>query len=250
MNSPIATTCGMVLWASMSIATAQQPAFRIATDIYFGDEKAPAKQSLTLFSEGVYYDFSLDDPNEFAIVDPLQERIILLDQKRSIKTTINTVELQKYVEAARRQAAATDLALLLNAADTVRFDEAAGTISVGLEQMLYRSTLQEPQDARMATQYADFANWSAQLNAVYPPHRPPYVRMRLNDEIATLGQLPREIVLTKSVSGKSDKTRCRLIADWQLTNDDKARIKSATAKLEQFNEITTPLYFAQQKAAK
>jgi hypothetical protein len=102
----------------------------------------------------------------------------------------------------------------------------------------------------MATLYADFANWSARLNAVYPPHRPPYVRMRLNDELGSRGQLPREIVLTKGGSSKAEKTRCRLIADWVLTNDDMARIKNVNAKLQQFNELSAGLYFAQQKSGK
>ncbi len=241
---------GAFMLVSLSLASAQQPAFRIATDINFGEEKAPAKQSLTLFSEGVYYDFSLDDPNEIAVIDPQQQRIILLDIKRSIKTTINTTELQKYVDVAKQQAASTDLALLLTAADTVSFDEATGAISVGIDQMHYRSTFQEPQDPRMATQYADFANWSARLNAAYPPHRPPYVRMRLNDELGSRNLLPHEIVLTKAINGKADKTRCRLIADWQLTKEDQARIKSTNSYMQQFNELSIGLYFAQQKTGK
>ncbi len=241
---------GVFMMASLSIAAAQQPAFRISTDINFGDEKAPAKQSLTLFSEGVYYDFSLDDPSEIAVIDPQQQRIVLLDIKRNIKTSIDTAELQKYVEAAKLQAASSDLALLITAANTVNFDEATGAISVGIDLMQYRATIQEPQDPRMAVQYADFANWSARLNAVYPPHRPPFVRMRLNDELGSRNLLPREIVLTKSLNGKADKTRCKLIADWQLTSEDQTRIKSVMNQMKQFNELANNLYYAQQKQGK
>lgn len=231
-----------------TIVVGEQPQFRIDTDIYFGDSKQPSKQTLTLFSEGVYYDFSIDEPTLVTMIDPARNRIVLLDEKRHIKTIIDTMELKKLVEAAREQAASNGLALLLQAADRVSFDEAAGKLSVGLDEMSYQATLQEPKDPLMAKQYADFADWSARLNAVYPPQLPPYVRMRLNQELGERGFLPNEIVRsTRSSNSKGVEIRSRLIANWRLSSDDQAKIKKVGEHLAQFNELENSKYFAQQK---
>jgi len=251
MKNPLSIFCGTLTWAILSMAFGEQPGFRIETDIHFGNEKAPAKQTLTLFSEGVYYDFSLDDPTAITMIDPQRQRIVLLDAKRHIKTTIDANELFKYVDSAKKQATSPDLVLLLKASDQVSFDEQSQICTVGIPQMQYHATTQKPRDPSMAEQYADFANWSARLNAVYPPQRPPYVRMRLNDELALRGLLPAEIeITTKPVSGKSMVARCRLLALWKLSNDDQAKIKNVGEKLAQFNELDPSLYFAEQASPK
>ncbi len=248
-------TSGLLLCATLSFATAQQPGFRIETDILFGDDNEPAKQTLTLFSEGVYYDFSVDDPTAITMIDPQRNRIVLLDAKRNIQTVLDTNEMHKYVESARLQANSPDLQLLLKASEQFSFDERTGKCTVGIPQMQYIATSQQPTDEKwanqIAAQYADFANWSARLNAVYPPQRPPYVRMRLNDELASRGLLPAEIeITTKPISGKPMIARCRLLAIWKLSSDDHAKIKSVGEKLAQFNKLESTRYFAEQLTLK
>lgn len=240
-----------IAWAVMSVALGQQPEFRIDTDILFGNEKAPSKQSLTLFAEGVFYDFSKDDPNAITMIDPQRNRIILLDGKRNIQTTIDMAELSKYVESAKQQAGTPDLQLLLKAADEVVFDEDTKTCTVGIKQIKYVATTQIPPDSLIAKQYADFANWSARLNAVYPPNRAPYVRMRLNDELASRGLVPDEIsIQTALASGKSANARCRLLALWRLSTDDKASIKSVGEKLAKYSKLDSSKFFAEQLSMK
>ncbi len=151
----------LFMWATFSVALAQQPVFRIETDIHFGDSKAPAKQTLTLFSEGVYYDFSLDDHTAITLVDPQRNRIVLLDAKRNIQTTLDTTEMYSTSNPLGSKRTRLDLQLLLKAADQVEFDDATGVCSVGIAQMRYVAQSQRPTDPQMAEQYADFANWSA-----------------------------------------------------------------------------------------
>ena len=235
----------------MSIAFGQQPGFRIDTDIHFGNEKEPSKQSLTLFSEGVYYDFSKDDTTAITMIDPQRNRIILLDGKRNIQTSIDMAELEQYVQSAKLQAASPDLKLLIKASEQVTFDDKTNTCTVGIKQINYVSTTQKPPEAIIAQQYADFANWSARLNAVYPPQRPPYVRMALNDELGKRGIVPAEIEITTTLaSGKPTTARCRLIALWRLSRDDQAAIKSVGEKLAKYSKLDTAKYFAEQLTMK
>lgn len=251
MKNLLSISTSALAWTIMSIALGQQPAFRIDTDIHFGNDKAPSKQTLTLFSDGVYYDFSKDDPTAITMFDPQRNRIILLDGKRNIQTTIDMPELLKYVESARQQANSPDLKLLLKASEQVTFDDQTSTCTVGIKQMNYVATSQKPPEATIAQQYADFANWSARLNAVYPPHRPPYVRMRLNDELAGRGLLPAEIEITKTLaSGKASSDRCRLLALWRLSRDDQAAIKAVGEKLAKYSKLDPSKYFAEQLTMK
>ncbi len=239
-------TC-LMLSAVTTRVTAQQPGFRIETDIHFGDEKAPSKQTLTLFSNGVYYDFSVDDPTAITMIDPQRNRIVLLDAKRNIQTVLDTIEMQKYFDSAKLQSDSPDLQLLIKASEQFSFDEQTGRCTVGIPQMQYVATSQKPIDGSMAAQYAEFADWSARLNAVYPPRRAPYVRMRLNDELGSRGLLPAEIeITTKPISGKPMVTRCRLLAIWKLSSADLSKIKSVGEKLAQFNKLEPSRYFAEQ----
>jgi hypothetical protein len=249
MKKFLSISSGTLAWAVMSIALGQQPGFRIDTDIHFGNEKAPSIQSLTLFSEGVYYDFS-SDMTAITMIDPQRNRIILLDGKRNIQTTIEMSELAKYVESAKLQADSPDLKLLLKASEQVTFDDQTSTCTVGIKQINYVATTQKPPESAIAQQYADFANWSARLNAVYPPQRPPYVRMRLNDELSDRGFLPKEIeIKTTLASGKPTTARCRLLALWLLSSDDQAAIKSVGVKLAKYSKLDPGKYFAEQLPA-
>ncbi len=227
MKNILSVSSGIVAWMLMSVAQAQQPSFRIDTDLHFGKSVAPSKQSLTLFSDGVYYDFSKDDPTAITIIDPQRNRIVLLDGKRNIQTTIDMTELSKIVESAKMQANSPDLKLLIKASEQVVFDDQTSTCTVGIKQINYVATTQKPPESIIAQQYADFANWSARLNAVHEAQRPPYVRMRLNDELGSRGLIPAEIeISTTLASGKPSTARCRLIALWLLSRDDQAAIKA------------------------
>ncbi len=249
MKNVLSISSGTLAWAVMSIVLGQQPGFRIDTDIHFANEKEPSKQSLTLFSEGVYYDFSKDDTTAITMIDPQRNRIILLDGKRNIQTTIDMADLSKFVETAKLQANTADLKLLLKASEQVKFDDQASTCTVGIKQISYVATTQKPPESTIAQQYADFANWSARLNAVYPPQRPPYVRMRLNDELGNRGFLPAEIEITTTLaSGKPTTARCRLLALWLLSRDDHAAIKSVGEKLAKYSKLDPNKYFAAQLA--
>ena len=181
------------------------------------------------------------------MIDPQRNRIILLDGKRNIQTTIDMAELSKYVESAKLQAHSPDLKLMLKASEQVSFDDQTKTCTVGIKQMSYVATTQKPPETIIAEQFADFANWSARLNAVYPPQRPPYVRMRLNDELGSRGFLPAEIdVTTTLASGKPTSVRCHLIALWLLSRDDQAAIKGVGEKLAKYSKLDPSKYFAEQ----
>lgn len=259
MNTFIKCAASLIIWGNVSVAMAQSQSFRILTDIHFENQPAPQMQSLTVFANGVYYDFSLDDPSAATVIDPANQSIWLLDGKRHIKTIINTAELMDFVQSAQQQvkanpeltmSVAPELAMLVAAADIAQYDDQSASLTVGNDQVRYRASTQRPPTAELAQQYADFANWSSRLNAKYPPRRPPYVRMRLNDELGSRGLLPAEIEIINSLNGKVSHARCRLIAKWQLNSDDEARVQRVAENIKKFSEVKPAIFFAQQEAGK
>jgi hypothetical protein len=242
----------MCVCLTCAVSVAQPPSFRVETDIYAGDAKQPMKQTLTLFSNGVYYDFAMDDSAAITVIDPQRDRIILLSQQRKVKTTLKMSQLLGLVAEAREQAAqqpaTSEVARMLRAAERSSFDEQTQVVTVGDESLRYDATLQQPRDPSMAAQYADFADWSARLNAVYPPRLLPYVRLELNRQIAARSMLPQQITRTERHNRKEVVWRTRLLPNWRISSDDESKLNRVGELLSQCQEVSIQEYIGGQAA--
>jgi hypothetical protein len=104
----------------------------------------------------------------------------------------------------------------------------------------------------MSQQYADFADWSARLNAIYAPNLPPYLRLELNQLIARQQAIPNAITRTTRQRGQQMELTSRLIPVWRLSQDDLAKIARCGAMLAQFKDVSADEYWSansMQKAA-
>lgn len=241
---------------SVSLATAQTvaaakaaaTAFRVDTDVYEEGTKEPVKQTLTLFNEGVYYDFAIDETQAVTVIDPHGGRIILLSPQRQTKTTLKTAQLLTYVTQARQQIANTELNAMLTAVGQVHFDPQQNKLRVGDETLYYEATLQTPKDASMATQYADFADWSARLNAILPPKFPPYLRLELNRQIAERQLLPEAIYRVSQHNNHTTTFRAQLIANGRLSKEDMNKLSSVGGLLHSCKEVSIEEFFGAKPA--
>ncbi len=236
---------------AQTAATAKAAAvdFRVETDIFFKlSNKEPDKHTLTLFKEGVYYDFALDESEAVTMIDPYNSRIIMIKPKQKLKTTLKASEVQSYVEDLQRKISNGDLSKLLAAASQVVFDEAKGVLRVGDEALSYESTLQPARQESMAQQYADFADWSARLNTILPPHFPPFVRFELNKQIASRGMLPETVLRTTKHDNNTTVVKARLLVLASLSRDDEARIQTVGSMLPVCQEVSQTEFFANRAA--
>lgn len=218
-----------------------QAGFRVATDVFIGDQKEPAQQSLTLFSGGVAYDLSYDDPNQITMIDPIRGRIILFNKADQTQTSIDLNELQKYIDSARKQAETSQLAPYLAGADKITV--APDLVTVGDSVLQYTSSLQQPRDAQMAQQYAHAADALSLLNGKRFGV-PPFARLSLNRIVAEQQSLPAEITRTTNNGKHTEIVRCRLLANWRLSKDDEDRISEIGKMLVTFQNIPEPQFFA------
>lgn len=229
---------------TVAAAKAAATAFRVDTDVYAEGTKEPVKQTLTLFSEGVYYDFAIDQTQAVTVIDPLHGRIILLSPQGQKKTTLKTSELLTYLTQARQQVASTELATMLAAAAQVNFDPQQNKLRVGDETLYYEATLQRPKDASMAAQYAEFADWSARLNAILPPKFPPYLRLELNKQIAERELLPEAIYRVSTHNKHTSTLRAQLIANGRLSTEDTDKLSKVGALLQTCKEVPIEEFFS------
>ena len=226
-----------------------QGTFRVVTDIFFGDQKQPAQQTLTLFSAGVAYDVSFDDPNQVTMVDPARDRIVLLNKRNQTQTTIDLQQLRQYIDSARKQAETSKLALYLSGADQI---EVTGqTVRVGDQLLQYQATLQQPRDEQLAAQYARAADALSLLNG-WRSGVPPFARLSLNRVVAEQKALPEEITRTTRHDKQVESVRCRLHTNWRLSKDDQRQIAEIGTLLVNYAHVHPTEFFAaidQQTAA-
>lgn len=240
------------LLIAQTVATtrAAASAFRVETDVYEEGtgKKEPVMQTLTLFSEGVYYDFAIDPSQAVTVIDPLGGRIIMLSPKRQLKTTFKTAQLQAYVSELREKMSGNkDLNKLLLAAAQVSEPE-PNKLRVGDETLAYEATMQAPKDVSMAAQYADFADWSARLNAILPPNFPPYIRLELNRQIALRQQLPAAIYRITKHNKQTVVYRSQLLAIGLLSTEDVGKVQMVGELLQKCKEVDEKEFFSPQAA--
>lgn len=238
-NAWVATAAAQTVASAKAAATA----FRVDTDVYEEGTKEPVKQTLTLFNEGIYYDFAIDETQAVTVIDPHGERIIMLSPQRQTKTTLKTEQLQQYLTQARQQITKTDLATMLSAAAQVSFDPQQNKLRVGDSTLYYEATLQAPKDASMAAQYAEFADWSARLNAILPPKFPPFLRMELNKQIAERHALPEAIYRVSQHNNHTNTLRAQLIANGRLSTEDRSKLRNVGDLLLSCKEVSLEEFF-------
>ena len=228
----------MGLLAMALISDAISADFRVETDVFAAEQAQPVQQSLTLFVDGVAYDYSLGDPSHVTIVDVAQQKITLLDTEREVQSQVSLSDLNALMESAKNQAATTGLAVYLADANIVDVDQANNRVTVGEKQLQYTAKLEVLDDATMVSQYRQFADATANLNAWLSAAPPPFARVALNAAIGNRSALPSEISRTAFAFDSKQKTghvvRCRLHTSRKLSEDDRTRI-------EEFRRLSTQL---------
>ncbi len=226
--------------AQEKIAPPQAP-FRVVTDVFFGSQKEPAQQTLTLFSAGVAYDISFDDPNQITMVDVARDRIVLLNKQQQTQTSIDLKQLQQYIDSARKQAETSNLALYLKGAEQIEVTN--NVVSVGDSVMRYEATLQQPRDEQMAQQYARAADALSLLNG-WRSGVPPFARLSLNRVVAEQKSLPEEITRTARSDSQTEVVKCRLHTNWRLSKVDEKQVADIGTMLVTYRTVTEPEFFA------
>lgn len=234
----------LCLWSGMTwMVLGQQPiAFRVNTDIYEDETKPPIRTTETLFFEGVYYDFDDSNSDWISVIDPAHERIVLLDRKRKVKTELRTFQLQQMVQEARALLT-TDQKRKLTSEGALVQDAATNEWVLGNDSVQYRCETIQPPEPQIAQMYAEFADWSARLNAVNPPHLPAFMRLDLNSELAERKLMPKTIKKVTSSRGRKSVLTAKILPTWRVSAEDETAIARVGTYLVEFKLVTQEEFY-------
>ncbi|RMF41545.1 MAG: hypothetical protein D6753_09415 [Planctomycetota bacterium] len=214
---------------------AQSEGFRVETDVFVGDEPAPVFQSLTLFENGIAYDYSRDDDATCTIVDPQHDRIVLVNSQHQIRTELSINEIAQLIETARTQAAGTSLAVFLIGAGKIEVVD--GIVTVGDDNLRYVAKTSKPNEPYAVQWYRTFADAMANFNAWASGGTPPFARLALNGAVADLGSIPVEIRRDIKAGKTQVQHTSRLRTTWLLSKTDRARIAQAQKGLVTYTPV-------------
>jgi hypothetical protein len=222
---------------------AQADEFRVETDVYVGNQEKPIAENVTLFTNGLVYDFPLTGPEEITVFDPSRGRFVLLDCRRKVKTTLTTRDLVEFTSALKAHAAETDGVFAFAANPRFRHEHDPKTewLTLSGDSMTYRAKGITPNSESAVSTYRSFADWYARLNATRPGSLPPFARLKLNEAIAKEGWIPKEVELTVTpkmrVVGRKLVMRSHHAAVWQLSATDRDRIDKAAGHMVSFQAV-------------
>ncbi len=217
--------------------------FRVETDVFVGSQKEPIAENVTIFTDGLVYDFPLTGPEEITVFDRSRGRFVLLDCRRKVKTTLTTQDLVEFTSALKAHASETDgvFAFAANPRFQRGLDPKTDWLTLSANLMTYRAKGAKPNTETAVSTYRNFADWYARLNATRPGSLPPFARLKLNEAIAKEGWIPEEVELTVTpkmrVVGRKLIMRSHHATVWHLSNKDRERIEKAGDQMLTFQAV-------------
>jgi len=223
--------------------------FRIDTEIFIGDEKEPAAEMLTIFAQGLVYDFQLLGPEEITMLDTVRGRFTLLDPARKVKCGLGVQDVLQQALALDAHAAASKDALFMFAAAPqfeTKVEQATENgqpivrLSLTAKPMEYAVVARPSERPEAVHAFRYFADQFARLNAMRPGNLPPGARLELNKALAERKLLPLEItrtILPANPLSKKVVVRSRHLVNWSLSGEDRKKIDRAGTYLAEFSAV-------------
>jgi len=212
-------------------------------------EAAPAARTLTLFRDGIVWDF-LEMPQvsadgtaagplalvEIVLHDPARERLVVIDPVRHVKTEVERVRLERLgVSLASWARGADDR--LVRWAGGPDFDEGLteekDTIQLVGPRVRYEVDYRPAPSTEAAAAYREFADTALLLRALlHPGGLPPFPRLEINRRVEASGGIPTEVTLEiepklAPLTGRGQKLVCNHRVHPRLLAEDVARIEEA-----------------------
>jgi hypothetical protein len=240
-----------MLVASRGVAVASDAetslVMRVESEIVAGDDARPVARSLTLFRDGVAWDFlevpaaDADDALrlvEIVLHDPARERVVVVDPLRKVKTEIEALRLERLGASLTSWARRADDRLVRWAGGPdfeTGLTETDTTLELTGPRVRYAVAHMPAPSSRAATAYREFADTALLLRALlHPGGIPPFPRLALNRRLEAVGALPCEVTLEigsrlSPLGGFTERLTCRHRSHPRFLSSDDARIDEASA---------------------
>jgi hypothetical protein len=208
-----ATAC-LLAAALFSFATAtsrgdeSEAVLRVESEVFVDGEKEPVARSLTLFRNGLAWDF-LEQPKaagkgesnltEIVLHDPVRERAVVVDPKRNLKTQIDSLRLERLSASLSAWARKSDDRLVRWAGGPDfgdGFREEDSKLELVGPRVRYEVEFAAADSEDDAQRYRRFADTAMLLKALlHPGGIPPFPRLAINRRVAALCGIPATVTL-------------------------------------------------------
>ena len=235
--------------AAVPVRAAQDGCFRVESQVFANGAEEPVARSLTLFRDGVAWDFlesaavkggNARTGGEIVLHDPARERVVLVDPDRNLKTQIDAIRLERLSVSLASWARKSD-DRLVRWAGGPDFGEGMTETDDRIElvgpRVRYAIDFARPPSAEAAGVYRRFADTAILLKAlVRPGGLPPFPRLAINRRVAAAGGIPEEVSLeidsrAVAVAGRADTLRCVHKFHPRLLAGDLSRIAEAESRV-------------------
>lgn len=242
---------------------------RVESELFIDAADEPVARSLTLFHEGVAWDFlelpagDADDDaamqlTEIVLHDPARERIVVIDPERRIKTEIPLIRLERLSVSLARWARESDDRLVRwaggpDVADGI--EEADGRLELAGPRVRYAVELVDAPSPEAAETYRRFADTAILLKALLQPGGiPPFPRLALNERLGDCDSIPAEVTLeVESRAGLlgsgTDRFRSVHRSHPRLLASDQARLEEARGAVASAERVGLAAFMADPSAA-
>lgn len=227
---------------------AEEREFRVESEVYANGAEAPVARSLTLFRDGIAWDFL--EPSaakgggeaacDIVLHDPARERVVLVDPLRNLKTQIDAIRLERLSVSLASWARKSDDRLVRWAGGPdfgEGMTESDDRIELVGPRVRYAIEFATPPAPEAVATYRRFADTAILLKAlVRPGGLPPFPRLAINRRVAAAGGIPTEVSLeidsrAAMVTGRADTLRCVHKFHPRLLAGDFSRIEEAESRV-------------------
>lgn len=232
-----------LLLSAWCLLPASAADFRIETRVYAQGEDEPVSQSITLFSDGVAYDFR---PRDYRVtifrrgMGTKPGRFVLLDTDRERRTEISGERVAVVMTKLRRWAALQDDPFLRFVGDPTfkeAFEPSTGELRLESDQLSYRLVTMPVASPEAMKELRAFLDAFAQLHTLLEAGLPPGPRLEVNKVLARRSVVPVEVELYSGPIEGEPSLRADHLITWILSKQDRAKIDLASAQLAEFDEV-------------
>lgn len=230
---------------------------RIESELFADGGAAPVARSLTLFHEGVAWDFlepvasGTAAGGEIVLHDPARERLLVIDPARHLKTQVELIRLERLSVSLAKWARSSDDRLVRWAGGpdfSTGLTETDARLDLVGPRVKYAVAHEPAPSPEAAEEYRRFADTAILLKALLQPGGiPPFPRLALNERLADAGAIPSEVRLEIDprlavIGARTERLRCVHRLHPRLLSGDLERIEDAKAHVAAAESVALAAY--------
>lgn len=235
--------------------------FRLETLVYqgtadeTGDERTgPSSRNLTLFTNGLVYDF-LGDNEEITIYDTGRKEFRLLSPGLEIRSRISVQVIMEFERGLRAWAEGRKDKFLRFASRPEfkeDFDPETNLLTLSHELLTYEAIGLPNSPGTVVQQWRDYGDHFARLNALtHPRGLLPFPRLVLNRELAERNLVAQQVGLViprqSFLGGEDQIVRSEHKFFWRLLDEDQRRIRWTNDTMSELREVPWKDYIAARR---